>query len=268
MAGYSPDLEASARDRNSSEQDPRVSNAQERRANPTAATTAARAAFSQSASADRDTGRQRNDGATYDMRNMRAALPSARRANEVTNSGDSKARKELSRKPLPSVPTETERTGDTVVHERQAPAVVHETIYERVHEHEQQLITREIHQHHFHHRVLPVHDVEVLPSVHYVSDERGLRQISADKLPVRNSQETQRLLEEAFKKSLPKDSSAPGPRGFSARNFEDHEGDNHETTTADGVKRSEEWWVHPPTLATAARDSGQTKPFHFDSTKK
>ncbi|KAJ9648058.1 hypothetical protein H2201_002400 [Coniosporium apollinis] len=55
---------------------------------------------------------------------------------------------------------------DTTVHEKVAPAVVHETINPHRHEEVQTAIDKEIHQDHYHTSVQPVFDKEVLPETH------------------------------------------------------------------------------------------------------
>ncbi|KAK5138782.1 hypothetical protein LTR04_004195, partial [Oleoguttula sp. CCFEE 6159] len=55
---------------------------------------------------------------------------------------------------------------DTTVHEKVAPAVVHETINRQRHEEIQTAIDKEVHQDHYHTSVQPVADREVLPEEH------------------------------------------------------------------------------------------------------
>lgn len=55
---------------------------------------------------------------------------------------------------------------DTTVHEKVAPAVVHETIKPKLHEEVQTAIDKEIHQDHYHTSVQPVADREILPEQH------------------------------------------------------------------------------------------------------
>lgn len=56
---------------------------------------------------------------------------------------------------------------DTTVHEKVAPAVVHETINRERREHLTTAIDKEVHQDHYHTSVQPVHDREVLPEQHH-----------------------------------------------------------------------------------------------------
>ncbi len=180
-------------------------------------------------------------------------------------------------KPLPNAPStastrdaygadriiDAGTTADTSVHETIAPAVVHETIRTDVHEIEHQVTTRDIHQDHIYHRVLPIHDVEVLPPVHYVADGQSVRQVSEDQIPGRAHNGVQQQIANVFKQAIPRDSSGPGMRKFSAREFPGNEGDYREMVTSDGTKLSERYWVHPPKLEEVGMMSGQTKPFHF-----
>lgn len=41
------------------------------------------------------------------------------------------------------------------------------------------------------------------------------------------------------------------------------EGDTKRYVGPDGVERTEQWWVHPPTIEDGARLTGQTVPMHF-----
>ncbi|KAF2721253.1 hypothetical protein K431DRAFT_285083 [Polychaeton citri CBS 116435] len=75
------------------------------------------------------------------------------------------------------------RPGNTTVHERIAPAVTHETVHKEVHHVRQEHITRDIHHHHVVHRVLPLVDVETLPTRHFVPTETGLKEVSEREIP-------------------------------------------------------------------------------------
>lgn len=56
---------------------------------------------------------------------------------------------------------------DTTVHEKVAPAVVHNTTIPQTHEEIQTAIDKEVHQDHYHTSVQPVKDREVLPEQHH-----------------------------------------------------------------------------------------------------
>ena len=65
-------------------------------------------------------------------------------------------------------------------------AVVHETVLRDVHHIHEERITREIHNHDYFHRILPVIDVEVLPPRHFLPVEGGgLVEISTSEVPGR-----------------------------------------------------------------------------------
>ena len=132
---------------------------------------------------------------------------------------------------------------------------------EKVHHKREEVITREIHTHDVFHRILPVIDVEVLPPRHFLPVEGGgLVEIGADEVPGRAKNWV--IAETASK--IPSDQPAPkGVSRFSAREFPGREGDTIEYTTAEGIRRKEETWVHPPELETGGRDSGQTWPMVF-----
>ncbi|KAL8639685.1 MAG: hypothetical protein Q9228_003308 [Teloschistes exilis] len=152
-------------------------------------------------------------------------------------------------------------TYDTEVVEKVAPAVVHETVHQEVHHIREELITKEIHTHDIYHRILPVIDVEVLPPRHFLPVEGGgLVEISGKEVPGRGKNWV--IAETASK--IPSDQPAPNqPRVFSAREFPGTEGDAVRYRTREGHERTEETWVHPPTLETGGRDTGQTWPMEF-----
>ncbi|KAI4256736.1 MAG: hypothetical protein LQ352_001977 [Teloschistes flavicans] len=154
-----------------------------------------------------------------------------------------------------------QNTYDTEVVEKVAPAVVHETVHQDVHHIREELITREIHTHDVYHRILPVIDVEVLPPRHFLPVEGGgLVEISGKEVPGRGKNWV--IAETASK--IPSDQSAPSQqRIFSARQFPGTEGDAVRYRTREGHERTEETWVHPPTLETGGRDTGQTWPMEF-----
>lgn len=155
---------------------------------------------------------------------------------------------------------------DTTYHKKFVPAVTHETIRQDVHEVIHEEVTREIHTHDIYHRILPIHEVEVLPARHYIQMEDGTRrEVPAEQMVSREKAKlTQVLLEECFKDTLPKSDNLVGPRQFSARSFPGSEGDYREQKLPDGSLQTERTWVHPPTLQTGGEMTGQTRAFHFD----
>ncbi|KAK4494327.1 hypothetical protein PRZ48_014625 [Zasmidium cellare] len=157
-------------------------------------------------------------------------------------------------------------TEDTHVETNWAPAVTHEDRTVNTHEIIQHAITREIHNHHIFHRILPIVDVEVLPARHFVPTEGGgLEEITAADAPVDSTERLQQLISEAVASMLPKTEEQDVPRHFSARTFEDTDCAFKEYTSPEGIKRTEQWWVHPPSVDTGAKEAGQTAPFPMNS---
>ena len=154
-------------------------------------------------------------------------------------------------------------TEHTTLHERWAPAVVHETIREDVHHIREEQITREIHQDHIFHRVLPIVDIQVLPARHFVPVTGGYAEIAEEELPGRTGPNAQWVIAEMVSKGLPQSKGPVVPQQFTARNFEGTDGDSKEYMTPEGFKRTEDYWVHPPTIETGGERSGQTYPFYM-----
>ena len=140
-------------------------------------------------------------------------------------------------------------------------AITHETVHSNIHHVREELITREIHNHDVHHRVLPVIDVEVLPPRHFLPVEGGgLVEIGANEVPGRGNHWV--IAETASK--IPSDQTAiASARQFSAREFRGCEGDARKYVTSEGHEKIERTWVHPPELETGARDTGQSWPMVF-----
>lgn len=140
-------------------------------------------------------------------------------------------------------------------------AVVHETIHQEVHEIRQEHITREVHNHEYYHRILPIVDVEVLPARHFLPVEGGgLVEINRDEVPGRGRQW---VIAETASKTR---SDQPVPRAinrFSAREFTGNDGEFKKYVSSDGCERTEQTWIHPPELETGGRDSGQTWPLEL-----
>lgn len=158
-------------------------------------------------------------------------------------------------------------TEDTDVSVTYAPAVTHETRYVETREIVQQQITREIHNHHVYHRVLPVLDFEVLPPRHFIPVEGGgLTEITEDQIPGGPSgPDLQVAIANAIASMMPRVQHPVGPRQFTARKFEGTDGDYKEYIGSDGIKRTEQWWVHPPTLEKESTFAGEARQFHFHS---
>lgn len=154
---------------------------------------------------------------------------------------------------------------DTVsLHEHQAPAITHETIRAQRQEVRQEVITRETHDYHVYHRILPIIDIEVLPARHYVPIQDGFVEIDEEELPGRTRDKVNWAIAEMVSKRTPEARKAAIARqNFSARTFEGPEYDDKEYVGPEGHPVTEKWWVHPPTLCEDAYRAGQTHPFHF-----
>ena len=156
---------------------------------------------------------------------------------------------------------------DTVsLHEYHAPAVTHEVIKENRHEVIQKVITRETHDYHIYHRILPIIDVEVLPARHFVPVEAGYVEIAEEELPGRTRDKVNWAIAEMVSKRTPPESrEAAIARTFTARKFVGTEGDDREYVGPEGHPVTEKWWVYPPTVAEDSYQAGQSYPFHFGS---
>jgi len=141
-------------------------------------------------------------------------------------------------------------------------AVVHETVNNEIHHIRQEVITREIHDHEYYHRILPIVDVEVLPPRHFLPVEGGgLVEINSDEIPGRSKNW---VIAETASKIPSGEPFTPKPNVFSARKFVGKEGDEKKYMTEEGYERTEQTWVHPPELETGARETGQSWPMEFE----
>lgn len=106
----------------------------------------------------------------------------------------------------------------------------------------------------------------MLPARHFLPVEGGgLVEISPSEVPGR----AQNWVIAETASRIP--SNEPAPKAatrFSAREFLGNEGDSKRYTTAEGVEKTEETWVHPPGLETGGRDTGQTWPVIFGNDKR
>ncbi|TGO58082.1 hypothetical protein BOTNAR_0188g00150 [Botryotinia narcissicola] len=182
-------------------------------------------------------------------------------------------------------------TVDTTVHEKVAPAVVHEHILPTSHEIITKEIHREIHQHHWYHRVLPVIDTEVLPAKHYVYGDDGDTLVRIPESMVRGHTITgtstknwsivhhqpQTPAEDPFDSPLfgvepelpnTKYTTHFQPDSKGGLQWSHIPGEpvkvmEREYITAEGFPRKETWWRYPPVMATAAQEAGLTVPMHW-----
>ncbi|KAI9646864.1 hypothetical protein NHQ30_004864 [Ciborinia camelliae] len=191
-------------------------------------------------------------------------------------------------------------TVDTTVYKKFAPveadlsfslAVTHEHILPTEHEITTREIHREIHQHHYYHRTLPVIDTEILPAKHYIygDDEDTLIRIpepmvSGHTITGSYSQNWSIVqdqiapAEDAFdsplfgvEPELPNtkytthfEPNSKGQLQWSHVPGEPVKVMEREYITAEGFPRKETWWRYPPVLATAAYEAGLTVPMHWN----
>ncbi|EMC91747.1 hypothetical protein BAUCODRAFT_38884 [Baudoinia panamericana UAMH 10762] len=89
---------------------------------------------------------------------------------------------------------------DTTVHEKVAPAVVHETIERQQHETVQTAIDKEVHQDHYHTSVQPVTDRAILPETHHHNvipvEHRSFEHDSPDQVKARIAAEQAKFRDE------------------------------------------------------------------------
>lgn len=157
-------------------------------------------------------------------------------------------------------------TVDTTVHEKWAPAVTHEVVNKHHHHIREEVITRQIHTHDVYHRILPIIDIQVLPTRHFVlHPTTGEKiEISEDQVPGRTRANVNWVIAETVTKMTPPEGNLKEAlRRFSAREFGPEEGETRHWIEKDGVRKSERTWVHPPELDHGAHLSGQSVPFHF-----
>ncbi|KAF1989328.1 hypothetical protein K402DRAFT_461217 [Aulographum hederae CBS 113979] len=158
-------------------------------------------------------------------------------------------------------------TTDTTIHETVAPAVVHETIHPTTHHIREEVITREIHNHTYIHRILPIVDVEVLPTKHYTldpSDSGKLIEIDPKDIPdrvdpVSGGSKNWTVLETVSREENG-DDVLKRIRGEGWEEWEKGEGKRQENYKEyigeDGVPRTETTWIHLPVfeVPVAAED--------------
>lgn len=153
---------------------------------------------------------------------------------------------------------------DTMYHRHQAPAVVHETIEQPVHEILHEVYERDIHMDEIYHRILPVQDVEVLPSRHFVEDAHGRRrEVPASQIPGRSREALDQALAKCLQASLPPENTGSGKRQFTARDFSGTAEDYKESVDSAGTKRTEQWWVHSPNLEQRGAENEDALWVHF-----
>ncbi|KAI9726781.1 MAG: hypothetical protein M1828_000637 [Chrysothrix sp. TS-e1954] len=158
------------------------------------------------------------------------------------------------------------QTVQTTQQTNMAAPVFHEVVKPIVHHVREERVEREIHYSDEHHRILPIVDVQVLPTKHYVPsgvDGTTLVEVPESVVPGR-SQAKNWVVAETVSKLGVKETPHSGPRQFTARQFEDTEGDEKQYVNGEGVPTKETTWIHPPTIERGAYLSGQTLPLEMD----
>lgn len=150
---------------------------------------------------------------------------------------------------------------DVELSEHIAPAVTHEIVHNEIHHLHEEQITREIHEHDVYHRTLPIIDVEVLPARHFLPSETGgLVEVNAEDVPGRKKNW---VIAETVSQIPSNQPAQTKRRQFTAREFTGSEGASRRYITPEGYEKTEQTWVHPPTLETGARDTGQSWPLEI-----
>ncbi|KAE9969612.1 hypothetical protein EG327_010557 [Venturia inaequalis] len=151
---------------------------------------------------------------------------------------------------------------DVDYHTRYAPAVTHETVIPVVRYVEEEVVTREIHNYDVYHRILPIKDVEILPTRHYLRDPITgvLTEIPAPPSAREGGHQQWKLV------ATDSDSGwqPAAPRIFTARTFGQDEGMFKEYVGEDGVPRTETTWIHPPSIQDGGYKTGQTEALFMD----
>lgn len=154
-----------------------------------------------------------------------------------------------------------QNTVDTTVNEKWAGAVTHNTVNREIHHIREEQLTREIHYHHVYHRILPIIDIEVLPTRHFVPDGKGgLTEISEHEIPGQTGPYRPKWV---IAETVSSGEVVHEPRQFTARQFHGSEGDYKEYISPEGIPTTETTWVHPPVLEEYSELTGQSVPFYF-----
>jgi hypothetical protein len=157
---------------------------------------------------------------------------------------------------------------DTKIDINYAPAVTRETVLPTTHHIREERITREYHNHDVYHRILPIHEVEILPPRHFRHSPDGkLVEVLESTIP--DGRKAFYPLSPASTQKMPARIEISPPtsgwrRPFTARFWKGTDGDAKEEVGEDGVLRTERTWVHPPTLEEGGKLTGQTEPFYLD----
>lgn len=130
-------------------------------------------------------------------------------------------------------------------------AVTHEHLTPLVHHVEQQLISRDVHQHHIRRRVLPIIDIQTLPARHYVPGPDGhLFEVPSEQIQDRlRDHHSNWVIAETVSRT-PQDKDYPGylKRLLSLHRAPPKQIGYRRYLTPDGHERQETTWRHEPKL--------------------
>lgn len=150
-------------------------------------------------------------------------------------------------------------------------AVTHEVLKPTTHHITHEQVTREIHHHDVHHSILPVTDLEILPTKHYVVDPHQpgtLKEIPESAAPATNNWAITPTTNPGLASS-PKNSD-DGSAAAATTRPRAGEGspvliNKRCIVTDEGVPRTGYFWRHPPMPVTAAHNNrGDTAPVRLD----
>lgn len=148
--------------------------------------------------------------------------------------------------------------------------MIHEFVQPIVHHITEERITREIHTHDVFHRILPVIDVEILPTKHYIPDPHragALLEIPESMVPARHGN---------WQISVSSQIASAGAVASNAVNLFHRAHESQEPVlsskktyiTKEGYPKTEYVWRHPPVLEPAAYAPGATMPMHMNCLQK
>lgn len=130
-----------------------------------------------------------------------------------------------------------------------APAVTHETQIIQPVQVVQRAVSREVHNHHFMHGVLPVVDLQVLPARHFCPDGHGgYVEISEDQIPGGKPDNFDQLIAEAVSKSTPRPRGGGVVKQKSTTSAAREDGSRGKGSS--NLER-EQWWMHYPSVTSA-----------------
>ncbi|PPJ50457.1 hypothetical protein CBER1_06757 [Cercospora berteroae] len=138
-----------------------------------------------------------------------------------------------------------------------SPAVTHEKHVVQPIEIVQRAVSRDVHNHHHVHRVLPVIDLEVLPARHFVPDGRGgYLEITEEEIPGGKPSGLDNLITEAVSKSSPRQGAVlPNVASPTRRDGSSSNG----TTVVNQMHRP---WLHSPGVTSSTAQSQPVRQNH------